>query len=305
MDLQRLRALHAVGVHGSVSAAAEALHVTASAVSQQLAKLQQEAGQTLLRPAGRGVRLTGAGELLARHAEGILSAVTEAEADLAAYHGAVVGNLTVSAFATAARELAPGALRALRDDHQQLHVELREMEPHDAIPLVVRGDVDVAVVDDWFNAPLAVPDTVAREPLCDDVADIALPVDHPLATEEAVALDALHDQPWITWPPGSICHDWLLHTLRGRGIEPLVAHTAMEHATQLALVAADLGAAVIPRLGRGPVPDGVRIVPVEPALTRRVSAISRRDAARRPAIRAAVEALRGAASGGPVGDPQP
>jgi len=304
MDLQRLRALHAVGVHGSVSAAAEALHVTASAVSQQLAKLQQEAGQPLLRPVGRGVRLTGAGELLARHAERILSAVTEAEADLEAYHGAIVGTLTLAAFATAARELAPGALRALCDDHDRLRVELRETEPHEAVALVVRGDVDVAIVDDWFNAPLAVPDTLAREPLCDDVADIALPADHPLATRRTVGLDALQDQSWITWPAGSICHDWLLHTLRGSGSEPRVAHTAMEHATQLALVAAGLGAAVIPRLGRGPVPAGVCIVPVVPALTRRISAISRRDAAHRPAIRAAVEALRTAASTAPVSEPR-
>lgn len=296
MDLHRLRALHAVGAHGSVNAAAQALHVTASAVSQQLAKLQQEVGQPLLRPVGRGVRLTGAGELLASHAERILSAIAEAEADLEAHRDEVVGSLTVAAFATAARALAPAALRALRDDHTQLHVELREMEPNEALPLVVRGDIDLAVVDDWFNAPLVVPDGVAHERLLDDVADVALPADHPVAARRSVDLNALDRQEWITWPRGSICHDWLAHTLREQAIELRVAHTAMEHATQLALVAAGLGAAVVPRLGRGPVPEGVAMLPVTPSLTRHVSMVWRQEAARRPAIHAIVGALRAVAA---------
>jgi DNA-binding transcriptional LysR family regulator len=99
----------------------------------------------------------------------------------------------------------------------------------------------------------------------------------------------------VCWNRGSICHDWLLQTLRLLGHDPHIAHTAAEHATQLALVAAGLGAAVIPRLGRGPLPKGVAAVQSEPALRRRIYAVWRTDATRRGAIRAAVEALQMAA----------
>jgi DNA-binding transcriptional LysR family regulator len=128
------------------------------------------------------------------------------------------------------------------------------------------------------------------------VADVALPSGHRLAERETVALTDLAGEPWISWPSGSICHDWLLHTLRGLGREPRVRHTAAEYPTQLALVAAGLGASVLPRLGRGPVPEGVRVVGVTPVLHRHVFAVWRADAVRRTAIRAAVDALRGAVS---------
>ncbi|MBA2319022.1 MAG: LysR family transcriptional regulator [Euzebyales bacterium] len=299
LNLERLRALHAVATYGSVSAAARALHVTTSAASQQLAKLEREVGQPLLERNGRGVRLTDAAELLVQHAEQIFSSVEAAEADLEAHRGSVVGQLSIAAFPTAARGLAPAALRALRDQHPQLRVQLAEREPWETLPLVARGDLDLAVVNDWFNAPLALPDGIEKASLLDDLADVALPAGHPLADRDVVDLDDLAGEPWVAWTPGSMCHDWLVHTLRTRDIEPVIAHTAEEHATQLALVAAGLGAAIMPRLGRDPVPDGVCVVGVRQTLSRHIYVIWRADAARRPAIRAAVDALRAAAAGVP------
>ena len=126
--------------------------------------------------------------------------------------------------------------------------------------------------------------------------NVALPALHPRAHQASIALDDLAFEPWIAWLAGSICHDWLAHTLRRRGHEPRVAHTASEYATQLALVAAGLGAAVIPRLGRGVVPPGVAIVACEPALHRQVYAVWRRDASRKAAIQAAVDAFQAAAT---------
>jgi DNA-binding transcriptional LysR family regulator len=169
--------------------------------------------------------------------------------------------------------------------------------------LLVRGDVDLVIAQDWANAPLALPEGLAKAPLLDDVADIALPARHRLAARDSIALADLAGEPWISWPQGSICHDWLLHTLRTAGREPVIRHTAAEGATQLALVGAGLGAAVVPRLGRGPLPDGVRIVGVTPALHRHVYAIWRVDATRRVSIGAAVEALstEAAAFGAKVG----
>ncbi|GAA0465433.1 LysR family transcriptional regulator [Streptomyces sp. NPDC046215] len=292
LNLDRLRTLNAVARHGSVSGAADGLHVTTSAVSQQLAKLERETGQQLLAKHGRGVRLTDAGRLLADHASRILSQVELAQADLEAQRGQAVGELLLGAFPTAARGLFPAALAELRDVHPQLRARLEEMEPDDAVPRVVRGDIDVAIVLDWYNKPLPMPDGLAKAPILDDPADVAVPVGHPLAGRAEVDLEDFADDEWVSWPRGEFCHDWLMLTLRGKGIEPRISHMAEEHHTQLALIAAGLGVAVAPRLGRGAVPEGVRILPVRHSIRRHVYAIWRADADRRPSIRAAVDALR-------------
>jgi DNA-binding transcriptional LysR family regulator len=294
LNVDRLRALHAVAAHGSILGAADTLHVTTSAVSQQLAKLEREVGRPLLEKAGRGVRLTDSGRLLVAHAERVLCLLEAAEADLDAARDTVAGQLRIAAFATSMRGLAPAALAVLRRKHPQLTVVLRELEPVEGVGLLVRRDVDLAIAQDWENAPLALPEGVSKASIMDDVADIALPAGHRLARARTVRLDDLAGEPWITWHHGSICHDWLLHTLRRRGHEPRVAHTASEYATQLALVGAGLGAAVIPRLGRGAVPRGVVVVRSEPTLRRQVYAVWRSDATRRTAIRAVVDALRSA-----------
>jgi DNA-binding transcriptional LysR family regulator len=173
---------------------------------------------------------------------------------------------------------------------------VHELDPHDSLPRLTRGDIDLAVVLDWYNKPLPLPAGLAKTPLCDDIVDVALPAGHRLAGRDEIDLAELADDPWIAWPDGGFCHEWLLFTLRGKGIEPRVAHHAEEHATVLALVAAGLGVAVIPRLGRDPMPGGVRLVRVRHTMRRHVYAVWRADADRRPAIRAAVEALSSAAA---------
>ncbi|BBB01822.1 putative LysR family transcriptional regulator [Actinacidiphila reveromycinica] len=295
LSLERLRVLHAIDTYGSVSAAAEVLNVTTSAVSQQMAKLERETGQALLGRNGRGVRLTDAGRLLSGHAEKILSLVELAHADLEAHRGAAVGELRAGAFPTAVRGLFPAALGDLRAAHPQLRTVVHELEPHDSLARLTRGDIDLAVVLDWYNKPLSLPGGLAKAPLFDDIVDVALPLGHRLEGRAEIELDELAGDEWIAWPDGGFCHEWLLFTLRGKGIEPHVAHHAEEHATVLALVAAGLGVAVMPRLGRDPVPPGVRIIPVRHTMRRHVYAVWREDADRRPAIRVAVDALRASA----------
>ncbi|MCP3821356.1 LysR family transcriptional regulator [Streptomyces sp. A3M-1-3] len=294
LNLERLRTLDALARHGSVSGAADGLHVTTSAVSQQMAKLEREVGQQLLAKNGRGVRLTDAGRLLADHAARIISQVELAQADVEAQRGRAVGELRIGAFPTAARGLFPAALSALRTDHPELRVRSREMEPSEGVLGVVRGELDLAVVLDWYNKRLPVPGGLVRAPLLDDAADVAVPVGHPLADRKVADLADFADDDWISWPEGEFCHEWLMFTLRGEGIEPRIAHMAEEHHTQLALIAAGLGVCVAPRLGRGPVPDGVRLVPVRDTVRRHIYVVWRADADRRPSIRAAVDALRSA-----------
>lgn len=290
ISLERLRVLRALATAGSVRGAAAHLHVTTSAVSQQMARLEREVGQRLLERNGRGVRLTDTAVLLAEHAGDLLARMEEIEADLARHRDTVAGELRVAAFATAARGLLPTALSALRTRHPGLVVRTAEQEPDVAVPGVASGDVDLAVVQDWPEAPLAVPAGLRRTGLLDDVFDVALPATHRFAGNATVELDDLAGEDWISWADGQRCHDWLRRTVPGAPI----AHTAGEHGTQLALVAAGLGIALTPRLGRDPVPDGVRFAAVHPAPVRRVFAVWRSGAARHPTIRAALAALRDA-----------
>jgi molybdate transport repressor ModE-like protein len=298
LNLERLRVLHAVAATGSLAGASRTLHVTTSAVSQAMARLEREAGQPLVERQGRGVRLTEAGALLAERAGELLTLVERAESDLADHRGAVTGTLTVAAFATAARGLLPGALRDLRSRHPALAVRLTEQEPHESVPALARGLLDVAVVQDWTDDPLAVPDGLARRHLLDDAFDVALPRAHPLAGRGSVAVKELADEDWVGWSVGQICHDWLVRTLAADDVRPRVVHTASEHSTQLALVAAGLGVAVVPRLGRGEVPAGVRFVRIDPEPSRRVFVLWRESAAARPAIGATVSALIRSADAG-------
>lgn len=292
LNLERLRILDALARHGSVSGAAAGLHVTTSAISQQMTKLEREVGQQLVAKHGRGVRLTDAGRLLSEHAARILSQVELAQSDLEARRGQAVGELRIAAFPTAARGLLPAALAALRGHHPGLRVRTEELEPEFGVRGVVRGDQDLAVVLDWQNKPLPLPDGLHKAAVLDDSFDVAMHEKHPLASHPEVDLEDLADDEWITWPEGQFCDEWLLFTLRAKGFEPRISHRAQEHHTQLALVAAGLGVCMAPRLGRDPVPAGVRTVPVRRRVFRHIYVVWRADADRRPSIRAAIEALR-------------
>ncbi|MBO1334174.1 LysR family transcriptional regulator [Streptomyces sp. VRA16 Mangrove soil] len=292
LDLQRLRALHAVSVHGTVGAAAAALGYTPSAVSQQIAKLERETRTVLLEREGRGVRLTEEARQLASAAQELLTVMERAETELEQRRGVPAGRLTIAAFASAARGLLPGALAALAERHPALDTRLTEVDPHLSVDLVAKGAVDLVVAHDWDIAPLPAPAGVEQAVIGDDLCDLLVPAGHPLAGREGVRREELGSERWVSQPPGRVCHDWLVRTMRAAGFEPDIAHQADENPTLVALVAAGLGVAVIPRLGRGPLPDGVAAVGLDPMPRRRLYALWRGGTSRRPAIVAAVQALR-------------
>lgn len=294
MNVERLRALHAVSVHGTIAAAAESLHVTPSGVSQQLAKLERETGHRLLEPRGRGVRLTGAGHVLAGHAARVLAQLAAARAELDGLREDAVGPVRLGSFVTAARAVLPPALSALRDRHPRLSPTLQEGEAETVLPALVRGDIDVAVVESWDTLPTPIPATVSRLLLASDVIDLALPAGHPLARRRSVDLAELRGMRWAAWTAGGTCERQLLQTLREHGADPVIVCNVADYPTQLAFVAADLAAALIPRLGRDPIPGGVRMVATRPVVRRTIYAAWRTDADR-PAVRACVEALRAVA----------
>ncbi|MPY64105.1 LysR family transcriptional regulator [Streptomyces spongiae] len=292
LDLQRLRALHAVSVHGTVGAAAAALGYTPSAVSQQIAKLERETRTVLLERQGRGVRLTEHAQHLAATAQELLAIVERAETELEERRGVPAGRLTIAAFASAARGLMPGVLADLAGRHPALDTRLTEVDPHLSVDLVAKGAVDMAVAHDWDIAPLPAPPGVEHAVIGDDLSDLLVPAGHPFAARPSVRRTDLKGQRWVCQPPGRVCHDWLVRTLREAGCEPDIVHQADENPTLVALVAAGLGVGLIPRLGRGPLPAGVVEVSLEPMPVRRLYALWRQGATRRPAITETVRTLQ-------------
>ncbi|MET9622256.1 LysR family transcriptional regulator [Streptomyces sp. NPDC006464] len=292
LDLGRLRALHAVSVHGTVGGAAAALGYTPSAVSQQIAKLERETRTTLLERRGRGIRLTDEAHQLVATAEQLLSLVEEAEVRLEERRGLPAGRLSIGCFASAARGLMPRALAELARRHPSLDARLSEVDPHVSIELVARGVIDLAVAHDWDIAPMPTPPGVEQSVIGDDLCDVLVPRAHPLSERASVRREELAGERWISQPPGTVCHDWLMRTLRATGYEPHIVHQAEENHTQVALVAAGLGVALVPRLGRGALPPEVTPVRLDPVPTRRLRALWRTGAARRPAITETVRTLQ-------------
>jgi DNA-binding transcriptional LysR family regulator len=208
--------------------------------------------------------------------------------------GTVAGHLRLAAFSTAVRGLVAPALRPLLDAHPELSLTVSEREPWDTVDLVAAGHVDVGLVHSWGDVPLAVPEHLTSTVVAQDVADVLAPAGHRLAGRARVSPRDLLDEAWIATPEGTICRQWLLRMYDGTGRVPDVAHVSMEFASHVALVQAGLGIALVPRLGRGDLPDGVVAVPAhDPVPTRQITVLHRRSMAGSPAVGALVAALGG------------
>jgi DNA-binding transcriptional LysR family regulator len=295
IDLAALISLRAVATHGSVVAAADALGFTPSAVSQQVKRLEKQTGVPLLERVGRGVMLTRHGRHLVDAGTRLLTDLEEIESALHRQAGAVAGHLRVAAFSTAMRGLVAPVVRRLRDAHPDLTLTLTEREPWDTIDLVASGQTDLGVVHSWGDVPLAIPDHLATTSVAQDVADVIVPREHPLAGRRRVTPHDLVDEDWIATPEGTICRQWLTRMYDGTGRLPRIAHQSMEFDSHLALVRAGLGIALIPRLGRQPIGDElVAVLAEDPVPTRDIVALHRRSMAESPAVTAVLSALTGA-----------
>ncbi|WP_051574434.1 LysR family transcriptional regulator [Mycobacterium sp. URHB0044] len=290
VGIDRLRALCTVADHGSIAAAARVLHLTPSGVSQQLTKLEKEVGVALLVQAGRGVQLTQAGKLLAQRGDEIISLLARAQSEVASLDRDVSGDLRISSIVSAGRVVVPEAIAQLRRLHPLLHVSFIADDTDAILPAVVQREVDLTIVDSWVTMPLHLPDEVAATRIHSDLADVALPAGHPLASAETIHLRQIAELPWTTWRRGESFHTWLIHTLRSQGVEPHVSYEVPEFSSQLEFVARGLAAALIPRLARVWVPEDVVLVPVQPELRRDIFAVRRKDNDR-PSVRAGIGAL--------------
>ena len=306
LDLHRLRLLHELHARGTIAAVADALQFTPSAVSQQLAVLEREAGLPLLERAGRGVRLTDAAIVLVRHAGALLERAELAEADLAAATGRVAGRGRIATFQSVALRVAVPAMRTLARDAPDLRCELVEAEPEQSLPALALGDVDLVLADEWQHQPLARPAGVDREDLCRDPVHLVLPADHPAARRHrrAVPLAELAGEAWTTGHRGTAWEEITSRICRDLGaFDPDLRHRTNDSVTSLALVAGGQAVTLLPALVRPEAQPGVAVRAIaEGSLQRTIFAATRTADAARPSVQALLAAVRGAAAdlGSPV-----
>ncbi|ROO89159.1 DNA-binding transcriptional LysR family regulator [Actinocorallia herbida] len=265
LDARRLRVLHTVAVRGGVTAAADTLCVSPSAVSQQLSLLEREAGCDLVERVGRGVALTPAGRALASAAEEVLHALDRAEAALAAARKGIGGTVRVSAFPSAARALvAPAVARTLRR-HPDLDVRVGEGEDGQGLADLRLAAVDVVIAQEYDHVPVDFPTGLVRHALIRDPLHLCVPASGPLAG--ASSLEDLRDARWMAAAPGTPCGDSTRQACHDAGFSPDVRHSVMDFALALDLVAEGLGVALIPGLGLRDLPEGVVTAPTAHART--------------------------------------
>ncbi|MGW1884635.1 LysR family transcriptional regulator [Streptomyces sp. NPDC001970] len=294
LNVRRMQVLRAVVTSGSVTAAATRLGYTPSAVSQQVAALEKEAGMALLERVGRGVRPTTAGLLLTEHAALISRQVAEAETALADLREGRTGRLSVRYFATAGAPLVAPALARLRRDHPGVQVDLKLIDPDDPLPEVKEGRADVALVVRAHDRSV---DGVRLEHLLDDPYRAVLPKGHPLAAKRTLDLADLADEPWVgsEWP--GPCLDTVLDACSAAGFGPGFVVDSEDYATAQGFVAAGLGISLIPLIGlRNPHPGVVVRKVRRPEPVRVIHAAVRDSAPAEPALRVLLDALRDAAA---------
>jgi DNA-binding transcriptional LysR family regulator len=286
LDLRRLRLLRELARYGTITAVAEALCYSPSAVSQQLTALEKETGVLLLEPAGRRVRLTAQAELLVAHTEVLLAEVERAEARLAQSLNQTVGTLRVAAFQTAVLALIPHALSQLEAQHRSLRVEVTELEPENALPALIAGRFDLVLGEEYPGFPLPRPRETERHDLLTDELRLITP-----ARWRERSLPSLASRPFVMEPVGTTAREWATAACRQAGFEPDVRYTSTDLQIHLRLVESGLAAALLPDLsGAG---DRHSVVPrrLRGRPRRQIFTTLRRGAGGHPKIQAFTTAL--------------
>jgi DNA-binding transcriptional LysR family regulator len=290
LEVKRLRVLSELARRGTIAEVARVVGYTPSAISQSLMQLEREVGVTLLERDGRRVRLTPAARGLVARADRVLAELDAAEAELAAEHQAVRGSLVMGTFPSAAVGLVVPAIVDLSERHPELSCTVREHEPEDGLPLLRSGELDLLVSESYDAVdPAPVGGLDARLLLTEPLL-LVLPSEHP--GRGPVRLESLSDASWVAGLAGTQFDAVLAEACRSAGFAPRIVHRADDGQLLQTLVASGLGVALLPELACSRSED-VRFAEVTPSPPRRhVSALVRRGAARRPALAAALDALR-------------
>lgn len=296
LNLNRLRMLREVQGKGTIAAAAESLFMSPSAVSQQMAVLEREAGVALLEREGRGVRLTEAGKVLVSNTERILAEIEHAEADLAASARGVVGRVRVSAFPTGARSILVPALVELGVAHPNLRLSMIDLEPEESLPALKARDLDVVLTYEWDLLPALEDPGVEREELVSEPVYLVLPSAHPAARRRGpVAIAELREEEWIVGRDSTSMLDLVTAAGHRSGFEPRTNFHSMDFGVIMTAVDAGLGVALGPALALATTSPTLAVREIsDMQLNRSIWAATRRGSSGTPGIAAVLAALRNA-----------
>jgi DNA-binding transcriptional LysR family regulator len=297
LSINRMRILREIADRGSIAAAAEALYLTPSAVSQHMATLQREAGTRLLEKSGRSVRLTVAGEALVAQTERVLAVLEEAQAELDEIARGVAGRVRTCAFQTAARAVLVPALARLSASTPALTFTMSELEPNDSIPMLKRGEFDVVLTYEFNHLPVPAYPGMERSELLVEPIYIALPATHPLASMQTVRVADLSGEQWIVGHDGTPLLDVQIRVANEAGFQPKVDFRSNDYQVILSAVQAGLGVTMVPPLALfAPYPGVVYRPPEDVDVQRTVCALVRRGSGRSPAIAVVLDTLHSVAA---------
>lgn len=292
LNINRLRVLHEVAARSSLAGAAERIGHTPSAVSQQIAALENEVGVQLVERHTRGVYLTEAGRVLASYGEAILADVQAAEQALAALSAGKAGHLRLASFTTANADFLPAAISRFSVENPQITLALNEADPDESVLQLANREADLALVYEFPVLPL--PRTGLRlTELLTDRLHVALPPHHPLAGRELLTLSDLAGERWVQGAHRSSTSGVLQHACRSAGFEPDIAFRTDDQMTVRGLVGAGLGVALASSLTLRTTPPDLVVCPLsDESLARKVYAATASDAPDHPAATAMIECLK-------------
>ncbi|GAA4510895.1 LysR family transcriptional regulator [Brevibacterium yomogidense] len=295
---RRLTVLRMLAEKGTVTATAQALSYTPSAVSHQLKTLSEDLGVAVVEQQGRNLRFTAAGRILLEHAHELSARWEEMRGDLLrADEDHQDDSLTLCGFSTAAGSLLPAAAYAVTEAFPEGAITIIEADPEECFELLLAERADVAVVVATEPLPARNDPRFVQHDLLKDPLDLLVPADHRLAGRTSVALIEAAEEDWIVDKPGSTYHRLVMVACSAAGFHPTAAHLSREWETGAALVGAGLGVSLVPRLARLPAGHAVVRIPLtgDPVPSRRILTGIRRGSGRRPMVEAALTALNEAA----------
>ncbi|MGP3536025.1 LysR family transcriptional regulator [Microbacterium sp. RD1] len=295
VDAHALRVVKALADHGSVTAAAVALGYSQPAVSQQLRRLERRVGLPLLERVGRGVRLTEAGQVLARHAATVTTALDAAAGDLAELRGQRAGRVRIAAFPSASSAVVPRVIAAVTAQRPGVTIGFIELEPPEAIAAVREGRADVALTfsyaGDRRDAAAEGTSGLSVSTIGSDDVHVVVPTQHPLADRTRVRLQDLRGERWIAGCPQ--CRGHLLEACKRAGFEPEIAFETDNFVAVESLVAQGVGVAILPGMAVASLPllTGVAAPRLPDAEARALHVVTARGAEHVPAVRTTLDAI--------------